>query len=390
MKRLRAKAPRVKHKALLVIKNCIEKGHPTFRSELLLRAEEIRAELGCSGPPDPHEGDGPYRKVPENTKEKRRCSLCVCFFGLVQVREEADRVLNMMYDEQYARREAPRAQQSMEGGQDSVPLPMPSFLPSALPSSASSSSSSVSSASGKRYEGMGNWTPPAQPDTWVNKTLDAVTGATTAVLEKTGLKAKAAVDYNDPELYTRQSAMGGGGGSYSGPSSHGGDAGIRGLSTQQANLFEKKKKKTRRKPGEAGGTWQHGDEEEEDDDDDAKPQQQQQQNAAPRPAAFDYKALTRENGQQQQQQKQGGATEEEEEEEEGIAVGPDAGAELPRVALHESDTPEHRLAESLSRGGGVREKPSDAELADFAARAANLAARPLAKVSDAVFFLPLL
>lgn len=63
MKRLRQKAPRIKHKALLVIKNCIEKGHPTFRSELLLRAEEVRAELSCSGPPDPHEGDGPYRKA---------------------------------------------------------------------------------------------------------------------------------------------------------------------------------------------------------------------------------------------------------------------------------------------------------------------------------------
>lgn len=80
MKRLRAKAPRVKLKALVVMKNCIEKGHPTFRQELQLRAEEVRAELGCSGPADPHEGDGPYRRV----------------------REEADKVLNMMYDEQYA------------------------------------------------------------------------------------------------------------------------------------------------------------------------------------------------------------------------------------------------------------------------------------------------
>jgi hypothetical protein len=149
MKRLRQKSPRVKQKALLVMKNCIEKGHPTFRAELLLRAEEVRAELGCAGPPDPHEGDGPYRKV----------------------REEADRVLNMMYDEQYARRDVPKQQQSMEGGQDAQPLPPPSFLPSppAGPAYGGGGSGGGGGGGGKRYEGMGNWTPPAENNGWVGK-----------------------------------------------------------------------------------------------------------------------------------------------------------------------------------------------------------------------------
>jgi hypothetical protein len=47
MKRLRRKEPRVKYKALLVLKNCIERGHVMFRRELVLRAEEVRAQLGC-------------------------------------------------------------------------------------------------------------------------------------------------------------------------------------------------------------------------------------------------------------------------------------------------------------------------------------------------------
>ncbi len=106
MKRLRRKEARVKHKALLVMKSCIERGHVMFRKELLLRAEEVRAELGFSGPPDAMEGDAPYRRV----------------------REEADKVLNMMYDDS-ARKEEPKArpQQSIEGGANPGPEPPPQW-----------------------------------------------------------------------------------------------------------------------------------------------------------------------------------------------------------------------------------------------------------------------
>ncbi len=343
MKRLRTKSPRVKQKALLVMKNCIEKGHPTFRAELVLRAEEIRAELGCSGPPDPHEGEGPYRKV----------------------REEAEKVLNMMYDEQYARRDVPRQQQSMEGGQDSQPLPPPSFLPSPAPMG-SGGGGGGGGGGGKRYEGMGNWTPPAESNTWVNKAVGAVSGATTAVLEKTGLKSKPAVDYDDPELYTRQAAGGmGSGGTYAGPT-HGGDAGIRGLSAQQANLFEKKKQKLRRKPGEAGGTWKHGEEEEEGaEEEEDKPA------ARPTQSKFDYNALNRageaaaagnEAGSQHKQQQQ------QQQQQQHDDDGDDEAYAAVKIGGKKQDletSPEWRLVDTLTRGGGVRSQPTDAELHDF-------------------------
>lgn len=108
MKRLRRKEARVKYKALLVMKSCIERGHVMFRKELVLRAEEVRAELSFTGPADAMEGDAPYRRV----------------------REEADKVLNMMYDDS-ARKEEPRAhkQQSIEGGSNPGPEPAPQWAP---------------------------------------------------------------------------------------------------------------------------------------------------------------------------------------------------------------------------------------------------------------------
>ena len=82
-----------------MIKSCIERGHPTFTRDLRLRSEEIRAVLDFSGPADPLEGDAPYRRV----------------------REEADKVINIMFDDN-ARKEDPtkkrgsRGQRSIEGG----------------------------------------------------------------------------------------------------------------------------------------------------------------------------------------------------------------------------------------------------------------------------------
>jgi hypothetical protein len=134
-------------------------------------------------------------------------------------------------------------------------------------------------------------------------------------------KTKSAIDYDDPELYTRQAAGGmggGGGGSYSGPT-HGGDAGIRGLSAQQASMFEKKKKKERRKAGEAGGSWQREDEVEEEEP-------EERSTAAHRlQPKFDYAGAqlqqTEAVSQQQQQHNQQHQEKGEEEDEEAAARG---------------------------------------------------------------------
>lgn len=194
--------------------------------------------------------------------------------------------------------------------------------------------------------------------------VGAVADATVTALEKTGLKSKAAVDWNDPELYTR--GGGAAGGSYMGPS--GGDAGIRGLPNQQASLFEKKKKKARRKPGEPGGAFK--DEEESSDEAEGGAAGQAAAVPVPTPSAvaaakpkFDYAAAKREaeaaqlggggggGGADGEASDTKGATREEEE-------------RVKKTPLELESSLEWRAVEGLTRGGGVRMQPTDAELGE--------------------------
>ncbi len=342
LKKLRSKSARVKHKALLVLKNCIERGHPTFRTELVLRSEEVRSELQFSGPPDPMEGDAPYRRV----------------------REEADRVLNMMYDETSRKVDVTKRheQTSMEGGQDEGPPPPPSFLPTRPPEGYGTGGGGGGGGGMKRYEGMGNWTPPAEDSTWYGKAATAVASATSTVVEKgaalVGVKTQSGVDWNDKEIYTRQASlgMGGGGGTYQGPTASG--PGIKGLSTQQTSLFEKKKKKNRRKQGEVGGTaWQQDEEEEEEDEPEEKKGFDYSTVKAQQEQVLSGQPITQNNNNNNNNSEGGGGADAKEDEElEGDISG----------------TFEWRLVDELCRPVGLRSHPTQEELEQFCQKVESL------------------
>lgn len=375
MKKLRKKEPRVKYKALLVLKNCIERGHVSFRRELVLRAEEVeglflffsffllsdwahqvRAELGFSGPPDPMEGDAPYRRV----------------------REEADKVLNMMYDET-ARKEDPtkkKQQQSMEGGQDSQPEPPPQWnnTPSMLPTQSNKSYSYDPATGGKKYEGMGNWTPPAENTSYLGKAASIVGSVGSAVVDKAnalvGRQTPKQPDWNDKEIYTR----GGNTGSYTAPGTgvvQG--TGIHGLSQQQANLFEKKKKKHRRKPGEVAGGWNQ-------DDDDGDEEDEQGTPSTPPPAKFDY-AKANESLKQLDNAPETAAPS-------SSADGGSGGAAAGGAGSSEEDvedqaTYEWRVVDELCRASGLRTHPTADELTQFIGKVRSLDVGRICRSLDA-------
>jgi hypothetical protein len=161
--------------------------------------------------------------------------------------------------------------------------------------------------------------------------------------------------------------------SYQGPTTHGGDAGIRGLSAQQASLFEKQKKKNRRQQGQAGGSWAHEVEEEEEETPHPPPAA-----AAPPPRAkVNYGALVPgPEGQTEDDE------EKLEEDEEGVAQAyahPTGETVKPKHDSTLEASLEWRLVEKLTRPGGVRSQPTDTELTDFCIKSEQLAWKQVAR-----------
>eukprot|EP00013_Stygamoeba_regulata_P025065 CAMPEP_0177643482 /NCGR_PEP_ID=MMETSP0447-20121125/8177_1 /TAXON_ID=0 /ORGANISM="Stygamoeba regulata, Strain BSH-02190019" /LENGTH=732 /DNA_ID=CAMNT_0019145777 /DNA_START=75 /DNA_END=2270 /DNA_ORIENTATION=- len=77
LRRLKKDSPVVKLKALTVIKHVLDKGHPSFKSDLQRQTSAINECLQFRGPPDPLRGDAPY----------------------MLVRQEAQEIMNMLYQE---------------------------------------------------------------------------------------------------------------------------------------------------------------------------------------------------------------------------------------------------------------------------------------------------
>ena len=137
--RLSTNQPIVKKKSLMVIKYCIEKGNPNFKRDLHQKMQDLRNASNFTGPLDVLEGDAPYRRV----------------------REEANKVMNLMYDNNNNNNNNPNTKkiqiENMQGINKTEEKIFHNFQ---------DGSNGLNPSSRKiKLESYGNWEPKAQPKT---------------------------------------------------------------------------------------------------------------------------------------------------------------------------------------------------------------------------------